>query len=66
MARLTVEIAADNAAFEGESLPHELNSILQRVAYWSLFQAPLDEDELRVMLLRDSNGNSVGKAELSA
>jgi hypothetical protein len=57
--KLKIEIELDNAAFEGESGPEEIAWILAGIA--DRLPAPLTETT-RGIILRDSNGNTVGSA----
>ena len=61
--RFTLEIDCDGAAFtaEGETDPVELTTILRQVADRIDHELPLTGRPVR-----DSNGNTVGKWEVSA
>lgn len=63
MNTITIEIQCDNAAFEGDQLPHEVAAILKQLANKVAGWSRVDLEEPGNQRLRDSNGNSVGLIE---
>lgn len=60
MAKVTIEIDTDNAAFEDDNWGHEVSRILKTTAMKSLRYGR----EISGVLLRDSNGNTVGSVTI--
>jgi len=59
-----IEIDMDNAAFEENVVGHEVGRILNDLAI-NYMESARNNDVPRLCVLRDSNGNTVGTADVA-